>query len=101
MPSPSVSPGHQQQQQLMEVDEGNEDEDYFAHGQQIVLHEDKQYYPDADRVFGQDVEALVMEEDAQALDVPIIAPPKQANFQMYERNQLEPNYSLEFLAFLA
>ena len=63
MPSPSVSPGHQQQQ-LMEVDEGNEDEDYFAHGQQIVLHEDKQYYPDAERVFGQDVEALVMEEDA-------------------------------------
>lgn len=48
----------------MEVDEGNEDEDYFAHGQQIVLHEDKQYYPDAERVFGQDVEALVMEEDA-------------------------------------
>lgn len=50
---------------MMEVDEGNDnDEDYFAHGQQIVLHEDKQYYPDADRVFGKDVEALVMEEDA-------------------------------------
>ena len=44
----------------MEVDEENEgDEDYFAHGQQIVLHEDKQYYPEAEKVFGKDVEALV------------------------------------------
>ena len=35
-----LSPSHAQQ--MMEVDEGNEnDEDYFAHGQQIVLHEDK------------------------------------------------------------
>ena len=94
-PSPILSPGHQ----MMEVDEANEDEeDYFAHGQQIVLHEDKQYYPDAERVFGKDVEALVMEEDAQALDVPIIAPPKQANFQVYERDQLEAKGSLEFLA---
>ena len=65
----------------MEVDEENEgDEDYFAHGQQIVLHEDKQYYPEAEKVFGKDVEALVQEEDAQPLDVPIIAPPKEANF---------------------
>ena len=80
MPSPSVSPGHQNNE--MEVDE---QEDYFEYGQQIVLHEDKQYYPDAEKVFGKDVEALVMEEDAQALDVPIIAPPKEANFQVYER----------------
>ena len=83
MISPSVSPSHQQL--LMEVDEeaaaeNENDEDYFAHGQQIVLHEDKQYYPDAEKVYGKDVEALVMEEDAQALDVPIIAPAKQANF---------------------
>ena len=42
-----------------------------------------------------------MEEDAQPLDVPIIAPPKQANFQVYERDQLEANYSLEFLASLS
>ena len=80
MPSPSVSPGRQNNE--MEVDE---QEDYFEYGQQIVLHEDKQYYPDAEKVFGKDVEALVMEEDAQALDVPIIAPAKEANFQVYER----------------
>lgn len=48
-------------------------------------------------MFGKDVEALVQEEDAQALDVPIIAPPKEANFQVYERSTLEANYSMEFL----
>jgi U5 small nuclear ribonucleoprotein component len=30
---------------------------------QIVLHEDKQYYPEAQKVFGVDVEALIEEED--------------------------------------
>ena len=72
--SPSVSPQHRQQ--LKEVDEWNEDEAYFSQGQQIVIHEDKQDYPDAEQVFGKYVEALVMEEDAQVLDVPIIALPK-------------------------
>ena len=47
----------------MEVDE---DEDY-AYGHEIVLHEDKQYYPDPEKIFGKDVETLVMEEDAQPL----------------------------------
>ena len=61
--SVGLSPSHRQQ--MMEVDEEHEgDEDYFAHGQQIVLHEDKQYYPEAEKVFGKDVEALVQEEDA-------------------------------------
>lgn len=41
----------------------------------IVLHEDKQYYPDASEVFG-DAETLVQEEDTQPLSVPIIAPNK-------------------------
>ena len=85
----------------MDVDEQQDDEDYFAHGQQIVLHEDKQYYPDAEKVYGKDVEALVMEEDAQALDEPIIAPPKEANFQVYERDQLETIYGLDFMASLS
>jgi U5 small nuclear ribonucleoprotein component len=30
---------------------------------QIVLHEDKQYYPDAAEIFGEDVEAIIEEED--------------------------------------
>ena len=51
--------------QLMQV-EDEESEEYAA-GQQIVLHEDKQYYPDPEKIFGADVENLVMEEDAQPL----------------------------------
>lgn len=36
---------------------------------QIVLHEDKKYYPSAEEVYGQQTETLVMEEDAQPLEV--------------------------------
>ena len=43
---------------------------------QVVLHEDKKYYATAEEVYGQDVETLVMDEDAQPLEVPIIAPIK-------------------------
>ena len=42
-------------------------EEYAKRGEQIVLHEDKQYYPDPEKIFGKDVENLVMEEDAQPL----------------------------------
>ena len=49
----------------MEVDD--QDEEYYARGHQIVLHEDKDYYEDAAKVFGKDVETRVEEEDAQPL----------------------------------
>ena len=39
---------------------------------QIVLHEDKKYYATALEVYGEGVETLVMEEDAQPLSEPII-----------------------------
>lgn len=45
----------------------DEDEQYYAKGQEIVLHEDKQYYPDAEKLYGKGVETLVMDEDAQPL----------------------------------
>ena len=35
----------------------------------IVLHEDKKYYPTAEETYGPDTETLVMEEDAQPLEV--------------------------------
>eukprot|EP00955_Chlamydomonas_euryale_P031973 335153-Chlamydomonas_euryale.AAC.1 len=49
-------------------DEGDEDEEAEP-GMQVVLHEDKKYYPSADEVYGESVEALVMDEDAQPLEV--------------------------------
>ena len=88
----------------MDIDEGDDDdqdEDYYKHGHQIVLHEDKQYYPDADKVFGKDVQTLVMEEDAQPLTTPIIKPPKKADFQIYEKEVMKTTYELEYLASLS
>ena len=35
----------------------------------VVLHEDKKYYPSAEETFGTETETLVMEEDAQPLEV--------------------------------
>jgi U5 small nuclear ribonucleoprotein component len=46
----------------------------------IVLHEDKKYYPTPEEVYGPDVEALIQEEDTQALAQPIIEPIKNKKF---------------------
>ena len=42
-----------------------QEEEYYERGQAVVLHEDKQYYPEAEKIFGKGVEALVEEEDHQ------------------------------------
>src|SRR5690606_21071341 len=60
--------------------------------QQIVLHEDKQYYLTAHELYGPEVETLVQEEDTQLLTEPIIAPIKEIKYQT-ESTGLEPNYS--------
>jgi len=61
------------------------------------LHEDKQYYPSAQQVYGADVETLVQEEDAQPLSEPIIAPVQQKKFAITE-TELPPVYfSREFM----
>ncbi|KAK1547364.1 elongation factor Tu GTP binding domain-containing protein [Colletotrichum paranaense] len=50
----------------------------------IILHEDKQYYPTAQQVYGDEVEVLVREEDEQLLSQPIIAPVEQKKFNIEE-----------------
>ena len=50
----------------------------------IVLHEDKTYYPEASEVYG-DAEVLVMEEDAQPIETPIIEPVKMKKFSELEK----------------
>ncbi|KAL9688112.1 hypothetical protein QQ045_032526 [Rhodiola kirilowii] len=49
---------------------------------QIVLAEDKKYYPTAEEVYGEDVETLVMDEDDQPLEMPIIKPVKNLKFEL-------------------
>ncbi|KAJ5677435.1 uncharacterized protein N7477_003068 [Penicillium maclennaniae] len=76
-------------QQLMEVDDGPSNA--------VILHEDKQYYPSAQQIYGVDVETLVQEEDAQPLSEPIIAPVQQKKFAIAE-TELPPVYfSREFM----
>lgn len=69
----SIHPGGVTGEELMEVDDGPSNA--------VILHEDKQYYPTAQQVYGEDVETRVEEEDAQPLTQPIIAPIEQKKVQ--------------------
>ncbi|KAK3694610.1 P-loop containing nucleoside triphosphate hydrolase protein [Podospora appendiculata] len=64
-------------QELMEIDDEGP-------SNAVVLHEDKQYYPTAAQVYGEGVETMVEEEDAQPLTQPIIAPVEQKKFSIEE-----------------
>ncbi|KAJ9662462.1 hypothetical protein H2198_001351 [Neophaeococcomyces mojaviensis] len=80
----------QNDQALMEID--------GATSNAVILHEDKQYYPTAQQVYGEEVETLVQEEDAQPLSVPIIAPVEQKKFQVQEADLPPVYYSREFMS---
>ncbi|KAJ5902427.1 Translation elongation/initiation factor/Ribosomal beta-barrel [Penicillium taxi] len=77
-------------QQLMEIDDGPSNA--------VILHEDKQYYPSAQQVYGVDVETLVEEEDAQPLSEPIIAPVQQKKFTIQETELPEVYFSRQFMS---
>jgi len=55
---------------------------------EIVLHEDKEHYPSASEVYGDNVHTNVIDEDAQALEEPIIAPTKVKNFTVVGSSSL-------------
>ncbi|KAF6748416.1 Calreticulin family-domain-containing protein [Ephemerocybe angulata] len=71
----------------------------------VILHEDKQYYPSASDVYGEGVETLVQEEDAQPLTEPIIAPVKMRKWTVEEKDMPEtrfdkrPSFLLNMTAF--
>ncbi|CAG8696176.1 16619_t:CDS:2, partial [Acaulospora morrowiae] len=64
---------------------------------QVVLHEDKKYYPSAEEVYGPEVETLVQEEDTQPLSEPIIQPIKIKKFQIQEKGLPETRFKKEFM----
>eukprot|EP00456_Euglypha_rotunda_P021217 TRINITY_DN18283_c0_g1_i21.p1 TRINITY_DN18283_c0_g1~~TRINITY_DN18283_c0_g1_i21.p1 ORF type:complete len:328 (-),score=74.26 TRINITY_DN18283_c0_g1_i21:48-911(-) len=64
---------------------------------QIVLHEDKNYYPEAQEVYPE-AEIVVGDEDTQPLDAPIIAPIKIKKFAHVEKELPETTFSFKFLA---
>lgn len=63
----------------------------------VILHEDKQYYPTAQQVYGPGVETLVQEEDAQPLSQPIIAPIRQKKFAVQEADLPPVHFSRNFM----
>ncbi|KAH9247505.1 hypothetical protein BASA81_014890 [Batrachochytrium salamandrivorans] len=75
---------------MIEVDDGPQN--------QVVLHEDKKYYPTAAEVFGEGVEALVQDEDTQLLSEPTIAPLKIKKTFIHEKDLPETKYKKEYLA---
>ncbi|RYO75711.1 hypothetical protein DL764_010343 [Monosporascus ibericus] len=78
-------------QELMEVDDEGP-------SNAVVLHEDKQYYPTAQQVYGEDVETLVQEEDAQPLSQPIIAPVDTRKFSVEEADLPPVFFDRNFMA---
>ncbi|KAI9784760.1 MAG: hypothetical protein M1839_001490 [Geoglossum umbratile] len=77
-------------QQSMEVDDEGP-------SNAVILHEDKQYYPTAQQVYGPDVEALVQEEDAQPLSQPIIAPVQKKKFTVQEADLPPVHFARDFM----
>eukprot|EP00871_Galdieria_phlegrea_P001926 jgi/Galph1/2734/GphlegSOOS_G1428.1 len=67
-------------------------------GTEIVLAEDKKYYPLAKEVYGDEVEVIVQEEDTQPLSQPIIEPVKMRLFERVEKEIPKTTYSKEYLA---
>ncbi|XP_020611466.1 116 kDa U5 small nuclear ribonucleoprotein component-like [Orbicella faveolata] len=65
---------------------------------QVVLHEDKKYYPTAEEVFGPEVETVVQEEDTQPLTEPIIKPVAKKKFFHAEQDLPTTTYDVEYLA---
>ncbi|KAI6190938.1 Tr-type G domain-containing protein [Aphelenchoides bicaudatus] len=82
----------------VEMEEEEQDEDTVqAPGNQIVLHEDKKYYQTALEVYGEGVETLVQEEDAQPLTEPIVKPNKIRRHELSEQDLPDLSYKPQFM----
>ena len=46
----------------------------------IVLHEDKEHYPSAEQVFGEEVRTAVLDEDAMEIETPLVQPLSTKSF---------------------
>lgn len=72
------------------ISDGNGEEDAEADGLggvgagAVVLHEDKRYYADAEEVYGEHVETLVEDEDAQALEDALVRSISAKTWQIQE-----------------
>ncbi|GJP34299.1 hypothetical protein CLOM_g18744 [Closterium sp. NIES-68] len=79
--------------EMIGMDEDDEEPDNEG---AVVLAEDKKYYPTAVEVYGEDVETLVEDEDAQPLEEPIVKPVRQFKFEVASKGVLATYVSTEF-----
>ena len=91
---------HNENNNEMEIDTTNNNPSMFSNlkntDYQVTLHEEKEYYPDAQEVFP-GVETLVMEEDTQPINIPIIPPAVKQKYDYYENVQPKLTYDLNFM----
>ncbi|EDN95947.1 hypothetical protein SS1G_12153 [Sclerotinia sclerotiorum 1980 UF-70] len=88
---PEEEPEEPTGQELMDLDDEGP-------SNAVILHEDKQYYPTAQQVYGEDVETMVQEEDAQPLTQPIIAPVEQKKFNIQEADLPPVHFDRSFMS---
>lgn len=74
---------HSQDDEFMDIDEANN---------QIVLSEDKEYYPDASEVYP-GAKTVLVDEDTQGVEEPIVNPMKINNFSVLEKETPALTYS--------
>jgi len=98
--APSSPPPPSSEPLVEENGEMEEETENFSENQ-IVLAEDKKYYPTAREVYGEEVETIVQEEDTQPLSQPIIEPVRTKIFERVEREIPKTTYSKEYLANIA
>ncbi|KAJ8612534.1 hypothetical protein CTAYLR_003701 [Chrysophaeum taylorii] len=65
-------------------------------GGRITLHEEKRYYPEASSVYP-GAATVVLDEDAQPLEEPILKPARVRTFSALEEEPPEKSYSVEFM----
>lgn len=80
----------EEEEEAMEVDQPS--------STAVVLHEDKQYYPTAQQIYGAEVETLVQEEDTQALEEPIVAPVVEKKFAIQEAHLPKVRFERQFMS---
>ncbi|CAD7925866.1 unnamed protein product [Amoebophrya sp. A120] len=64
----------------------------------VVLHEDKQYYPEAEEIYGPEAVVLVQEEDTMPITEPIIPPARVFDFDLIEKQIPDTSFKFDYMA---
>ncbi|QPG72737.1 hypothetical protein FOA43_000038 [Brettanomyces nanus] len=92
------SEDHDELKQIVENEESDHEEKGIeTSSNQIILPEDKAYYPSAEEVFGSEVETIVATVDAKNINEPIVEPLDEEAFKIEEKDLPETMYSKQYM----